>query len=462
MSRKIYYCSKTCQILDWPTHKHVCGKEVTCAIIQNLTLHTESSLADAVFLLRRMGPARGGYTRSPSLVRQMVYIDANPGRDYVFFSPTGPQRIGMPEFLSHLFFRLAMQTAMVTGDRGCISALIEVIVLGLGKEQGFVADQFVKEYGEPGESAVKLVRAQIESRIVSTSPVLTRWMVEFLKTETGSHYLHVANKHPEEPSLEVRREAITDLRAWWACRSRMSGSWSNLPPHSCLTDPKAIFESKFQKKWALVVFDFPPHDFDTHLFRPSNLESPDLFLYAQAAECQNPCRVPNGRSREVKVVGRKIRNWHWWHRKPCGSSPRSATHSPPSAAAASRNAQPARQLAASGCRVVESVRDRWWRKQQQPEGVEYWLAGKHAAMLVLYYSSPSSKRNALMSSLAGASVGGYMQGDPHFRSSVPESWSGGEVLTFRLHQDTESQSNLRQTRQDSGMPAKFREESTQG
>ncbi|KAJ7928720.1 hypothetical protein B0H13DRAFT_1860296 [Mycena leptocephala] len=104
-----------------------------------------------------------------------------------------------------------MQTAMATGDRECIAALIEAIILGLSEEQGFVADQLVKEYGEAGASAVK---AQIDSRAVSTGPMLTRWMIEFLNTEAGSHYLHVANKHPEEPPLEVRRKAITDLRAW--------------------------------------------------------------------------------------------------------------------------------------------------------------------------------------------------------------------------------------------------------
>ncbi|KAJ7750817.1 hypothetical protein B0H16DRAFT_1841998 [Mycena metata] len=148
MSRKIYYCSKTCQMLDWPTHKRICGKELTCAIIENLTLHTESSVVDAVFLLRRMGPTREGYTRSPALVRQMLFIDSNPGRDYVFFSPTGPQPIGMPEFLSRLFFRLAMQTAMATGDPECIAALIEVIIPRLSAEQSFVVDQLVQEYGE--------------------------------------------------------------------------------------------------------------------------------------------------------------------------------------------------------------------------------------------------------------------------------------------------------------------------
>ncbi|KAJ7774847.1 hypothetical protein B0H16DRAFT_1303507, partial [Mycena metata] len=88
-------------------------------------------------------------------------------------------------------------------------------------------------------------------------------------------------------------------------------------------------------------------------------------------------------------------------------------------------------------------------------------------------SSPASKRNASMSSLA--SVGGDMQGDSSFRSNAAEPWaaprsasgawddnalkkdfsalvrrvvwSGETILTRRLTQDPQSQLNLRPTRQ---------------
>ncbi|KAF8168804.1 hypothetical protein K438DRAFT_1774584 [Mycena galopus ATCC 62051] len=119
ISRQVYYCSRACQIAHWPNHKKVCGKELPLAVVQNPTVYTQDSLAQAVFLLRRIGPARDGYTRSPALVRQILYLDVVPSCEYAFFSPTGPRPMQIQKFLSRLVFRLAAQTAMTAGDPDC-------------------------------------------------------------------------------------------------------------------------------------------------------------------------------------------------------------------------------------------------------------------------------------------------------------------------------------------------------
>ncbi|KAJ6543153.1 hypothetical protein B0H19DRAFT_1268313 [Mycena capillaripes] len=64
-SRKVFYCSRRCQISHWPNHKPICGKEFTIEAVHDPMLQTEASLAEEVFLLRRVGPTSARYTRSP-------------------------------------------------------------------------------------------------------------------------------------------------------------------------------------------------------------------------------------------------------------------------------------------------------------------------------------------------------------------------------------------------------------
>ncbi|KAJ7106753.1 hypothetical protein C8R44DRAFT_886013 [Mycena epipterygia] len=220
VSRKVYYCSRPCQVSDWPSHKKICGKALTCAIVKDVTLYTKASLAEAVFLLRRIGPAHNGYARSAALVRQITYLDATSSRDYVFFTPMGPQPVGIPKFLLRLVFRLTVQTAMATGDPGCIAAVMEMLVPALPQQQSAFVHQLVQEYGETGAAAIKLVQAQLSAP--SAGEAVTRWENEFLKTESGSRYVDVADKPSEVSSLEVTRRVIKDLREWWPRRSSMT------------------------------------------------------------------------------------------------------------------------------------------------------------------------------------------------------------------------------------------------
>ncbi|KAJ7982949.1 hypothetical protein DFH06DRAFT_1318426 [Mycena polygramma] len=68
MSRKVFYCSRTCQVSDWPNHKKICGKELTPDLI-GPKADTTALYLDALFLLRKIGPAVNGYEPSPALLR---------------------------------------------------------------------------------------------------------------------------------------------------------------------------------------------------------------------------------------------------------------------------------------------------------------------------------------------------------------------------------------------------------
>jgi hypothetical protein len=250
LSHKVYYCSRyasdaiysvfngpnvrrVCQISHWPNHKKIYGRELTPAAVEIPSIHTEASLADAVFLLERMGPARDGYTRSPALIRQMQYLDAVPTPDYVFFSPTGPKPFMIPLFLLRLVLRLTVQTAIATGDHGCIGALTEVVVECFQDDpKGFLA-QFVAEFGDVAASNAKAVQARLDRRapakviqpkaegysvFIPAGKLITRWKNEFVRSKVGSRYAIIANE-PTEGSVEVTRKVITDLREWWPRRS---------------------------------------------------------------------------------------------------------------------------------------------------------------------------------------------------------------------------------------------------
>ncbi|KAF7351840.1 MYND-type domain-containing protein [Mycena venus] len=234
LSHKVHYCSRACQISHWPNHKKICGKELTPAAVEIPSIHTEASLADAVFLLERMGPARDGYTRSPALILQMQYLDAVPTRDYVFFYPTGPKPFMIPLFLLRLVLRLTVQTAICAGDRACIGALSEVVVECFQDDSSAFLAQFVAEFGDIAATKAKAVQAQLDSRDAATvikpqaegytvftpaGKLITRWKDEFVRSKVGSRYAIIADEPTGGPSVEVTRKVITDLREWWPRRS---------------------------------------------------------------------------------------------------------------------------------------------------------------------------------------------------------------------------------------------------
>ncbi|KAJ7747771.1 hypothetical protein B0H16DRAFT_1554512 [Mycena metata] len=215
VSRRVFYCSKTCQKSDWPNHKKVCGKELTSGVVEDATCSTKTSSIE-VFFLNQMGPARDGYSRSQALLRQMHFLEAVPFCSYVFFSPTGPRRIKSPVFITYLLFRLAVQTAMATGDERCIAAVLGMVPEFQDAPSGFV-DQLIEEYGK---TRVSVAMAAVQTGIdMDALPIMGQWIAEFLKSEAGSQYAKIASEPPEGPSKEVTRKVITDLREWWPRRS---------------------------------------------------------------------------------------------------------------------------------------------------------------------------------------------------------------------------------------------------
>ncbi|KAJ7773967.1 hypothetical protein B0H16DRAFT_1510560 [Mycena metata] len=107
MDRKVHYCSRECQVSDWPNHKNICGKKLTHELLEEKVASTEIADADNVLMLRTIGPAKDGYQRSPALERQIQFLNMFPADDYVFFSDSGPHRFrlyGSP-FILRMVFR---------------------------------------------------------------------------------------------------------------------------------------------------------------------------------------------------------------------------------------------------------------------------------------------------------------------------------------------------------------------
>ncbi|KAF8158766.1 hypothetical protein K438DRAFT_1776912 [Mycena galopus ATCC 62051] len=207
MSREVFYCSRPCQVAHWSTHKIICGKQLTCdsAALRISTLYTEKAFAEAVFLLRRIGPARDGFTRSPALERQIQFLDGVPSTEYASFSPTGPRQIKITTFISRLIFRLAVETAACTGDAGCIAVLSHTLVRSFQDERRLFIPQFVAEFGDVAASAANAVQALLDGRTTFIGRTTDQWEAEFLTSEAGSQYAKFLHTPPTVPSFEATR-----------------------------------------------------------------------------------------------------------------------------------------------------------------------------------------------------------------------------------------------------------------
>jgi hypothetical protein len=118
--------------------------------------------------------------------------------------------------MAHLVLRLAVQTAMATGDEWCIAVILGTVPEFEDAPGGFV-DQLVEEYGE---TCVSVAMAAVQARIERDDvPIIGQWIMEFLGSKAGSQYAKIASEPPEGPSREVMRKVVTDLREWWPRRS---------------------------------------------------------------------------------------------------------------------------------------------------------------------------------------------------------------------------------------------------
>ncbi|KAJ6550456.1 hypothetical protein DFH09DRAFT_1086715 [Mycena vulgaris] len=207
VSRKVYYGSRPCQVSDWPTHKKICDKALICAIVKNVT------------------PPHWGIASGSSVPLAAHWASTQRIRPFSRSCPAD-NPVGIPKFLPRLVFRLTVQTAMATGDSGCIAAVMEMLVPALTQQQSAFVHQLVQEYGETGGSAIKLVQAQPSAP--SACEAVTRRENEFLRTESGSRFVDVADKLAEVPSLEVTRKVITDPRDWWPRRSSKASLFARI------------------------------------------------------------------------------------------------------------------------------------------------------------------------------------------------------------------------------------------
>ncbi|KIM83919.1 hypothetical protein PILCRDRAFT_87864 [Piloderma croceum F 1598] len=140
MDRKVFYCSRVCQKDDWKhRHKLICGKPLT---VQNAEA-TAVPPPDTPYLAahrgpaptEKIGPAVGGFKRSPALSFQINNLDANSinNIDYIFINPAGcPKTVTIHHPLEKSIFREFRNKAFTTGDANAIAALGQF----LAKEPG--------------------------------------------------------------------------------------------------------------------------------------------------------------------------------------------------------------------------------------------------------------------------------------------------------------------------------------
>jgi hypothetical protein len=79
----------------------------------------------------------------------------------------------LPLFISRFLFRLAVQTAICTGDPKCVRARSETVVQAFKHTGRPFIDQFVEEYGSVAVFPCKVVQAWTDGRRGSIDTTMT-------------------------------------------------------------------------------------------------------------------------------------------------------------------------------------------------------------------------------------------------------------------------------------------------
>ncbi|KAJ7821136.1 hypothetical protein B0H14DRAFT_3471816 [Mycena olivaceomarginata] len=115
----------------------------------NSTFYTKNTLAEATFLLRRIGPASNRFVRSPALIKITISV-------------------------ARLIFYLAIQTAICTSDAGFIAVLGELLVRKFPRS----------EFG--GNVAASAVNA--------TGLSTDQWEAELFTSDLGARYARLMSR----------------------------------------------------------------------------------------------------------------------------------------------------------------------------------------------------------------------------------------------------------------------------
>jgi hypothetical protein len=175
------YLTRTCQKDDWPRHKPICGKKLTPESALNSAISPKLLAAIAnnerhPNAVVQIGPAEGGYKRSPALVVQVRLLNISDRTNLYFLANLRngkfhPLSVRNPSLMAA--FRTVRDVAAKTGDRSAVAAigqqLLAVAKDGLKAKHGGSAHhlittnrsdiiaQLTREYGGPVERDIGIL-----------------------------------------------------------------------------------------------------------------------------------------------------------------------------------------------------------------------------------------------------------------------------------------------------------------
>ncbi|KAL0955537.1 hypothetical protein HGRIS_001774 [Hohenbuehelia grisea] len=128
VKRTVVYCSRECQKKDWKArHKILCGRTLDFETAEKAAMapRAGSQIAEPVSDTGRIGPAVGGFKRSPALVLLVTRLNEHPKVDYFFVVPTTKEWLDSdynnPKVRA--IVRRRRNQACTTGDRESVAIL---------------------------------------------------------------------------------------------------------------------------------------------------------------------------------------------------------------------------------------------------------------------------------------------------------------------------------------------------